>query len=194
MLMHSRMSEGQINLSRACAIDPAFSSLLWILIYYIQSSKSALDYLLYDCSNQHLGFLGSCSVRSKILSSYPYHYDTFGFSGRGLPCHFSSMQTSSSEQDRSGHEEQCTDVSSLPGIRSLAAGAAGGVCSVLVGHPFDLIKVRLQTADEAVRRSALDLLKSSLTRESRIRVRSSSRTAPSSFDGSRASMQASRLH
>lgn len=29
--------------------------------------------------------------------------------------------------------------------KSLAAGGFGGVCAVLTGHPFDLIKVRLQT-------------------------------------------------
>ena len=104
------------------------------------------------------------------------------------------MQTSSCEQNRSYHEEQCTENSSFPGIRSLAAGAVAGICSVLVGHPFDLIKVRLQTADKAVGRSAIDVFKRSLAKESRIRVCSSSRTVPSSFDGSRGSMQASRLH
>lgn len=79
------------------------------------------------------------------------------------------MQTTSSDENISCHEEQCTENSSFPGIRSLAAGAAGGVCSVLVGHPFDLIKVRLQTADRAVRKSALDVFKSSLNKEKRIR-------------------------
>lgn len=104
------------------------------------------------------------------------------------------MQTTSSEQNRSCQEGKRDKKSSFPGIRSLAAGAAGGVCSVLVGHPFDLIKVRMQTADKAVGRSALDVFKSSLSKKNGIRVCSSSRTIPSCFDGSRASMQASRLH
>ena len=30
---------------------------------------------------------------------------------------------------------------SLAGLRSLAAGGFGGVCAVVVGHPFDLVKV-----------------------------------------------------
>jgi solute carrier family 25 carnitine/acylcarnitine transporter 20/29 len=30
---------------------------------------------------------------------------------------------------------------SLAGLRSLAAGGFGGVCAVIVGHPFDLVKV-----------------------------------------------------
>jgi solute carrier family 25 carnitine/acylcarnitine transporter 20/29 len=30
---------------------------------------------------------------------------------------------------------------SFAGLRSLAAGGFGGVCAVVVGHPFDLVKV-----------------------------------------------------
>ena len=81
---------------------------------------------------------------------------------------------------------------SFPGFRSLAAGAAGGVSSVLVGHPFDLVKVRLQIADAAARKSALDVLKGALARESRFRVVSDS-MALSSVNNSRASMPASPL-
>lgn len=80
----------------------------------------------------------------------------------------------SPNRDGSHGEEYGSDAPSFPGIRSLAAGAAGGLCSVLVGHPFDLVKVRLQTADSAVRRSAVDVFKSNLTREHGIRVCQSS--------------------
>jgi solute carrier family 25 carnitine/acylcarnitine transporter 20/29 len=38
--------------------------------------------------------------------------------------------------------------SALSGLRSLAAGGVGGVCAVVVGHPFDLVKVRMQTAEK----------------------------------------------
>lgn len=79
---------------------------------------------------------------------------------------------------------------SFPGFRSLAAGAAGGIASVLVGHPFDLVKVRLQIADRAARKSALDILKGALARESRFRVVSNA-MAPGSIDGSRVSTPAS---
>ena len=79
------------------------------------------------------------------------------------------MQVCSSDPDVL-HGEYNSDAPSFPGARSIAAGAAGGVCSVLVGHPFDLVKVRLQTADKAIRRSALDVFKSSLTRERGVRV------------------------
>ena len=76
----------------------------------------------------------------------------------------------SSNRDESHDEEHSSDAPSFPGPRSLAAGAAGGVCSVLVGHPFDLVKVRLQTADGAIRKRAVDVFKSNLTRERGIRV------------------------
>ncbi|KAI1399805.1 mitochondrial carrier domain-containing protein [Hypoxylon fuscum] len=50
-------------------------------------------------------------------------------------------------------------------IRSLAAGGFGGVCAVVVGHPFDLVKVRLQTADKGVYSSAIDVVRKSVARD-----------------------------
>ncbi|KAB8205822.1 mitochondrial carrier domain-containing protein [Aspergillus parasiticus] len=54
-------------------------------------------------------------------------------------------------------------------IRSLAAGAAGGVCAVVVGHPFDLVKVRLQTAEKGVYSGAIDVVKKTVAREGLVR-------------------------
>lgn len=136
---------------------------------------------------------GTLLSAQQSLSPDAYQFHTFDFSGTGLLCYSFRMQASS-EQNRSCHEKNREEASSFPGIRSLAAGAVGGIFSVSVGHPFDLIKVRLQTADEAVRRSAIDVFKSSLAKERRIRVCTSSRTIQSAFDGNRGSMQASRLH
>ncbi|KAF4167139.1 hypothetical protein CNMCM6936_005667 [Aspergillus lentulus] len=50
-------------------------------------------------------------------------------------------------------------------IRSLVAGAAGGICAVVVGHPFDLVKVRLQTAEKGVYSGAIDVVKKTIARE-----------------------------
>ncbi|KAF6823057.1 mitochondrial carnitine carrier [Colletotrichum plurivorum] len=50
-------------------------------------------------------------------------------------------------------------------LRSLAAGGFGGVCAVVVGHPFDLVKVRLQTADAGVYSSAADVVRKSIARD-----------------------------
>ena len=60
--------------------------------------------------------------------------------------------------------------SSLSGLRSLAAGGVGGVCAVLVGHPFDLVKVRLQTADKGVYTGAIDVVRKTVAREGLVRV------------------------
>lgn len=51
------------------------------------------------------------------------------------------------------------------GLRSLAAGGVGGICAVIVGHPFDLVKVRLQTADKGVYTGAIDVVKKTIARE-----------------------------
>jgi len=56
-------------------------------------------------------------------------------------------------------------------LRSLAAGAAGGLCAVVVGHPFDLVKVRLQTAEKGVYSGAIDVVKKTVAREGLARVR-----------------------
>lgn len=60
--------------------------------------------------------------------------------------------------------------STLSGLRSLAAGGIGGVCAVVVGHPFDLVKVRLQTADKGVYTGAIDVVKRTVAREGLARV------------------------
>jgi len=49
--------------------------------------------------------------------------------------------------------------------RLIEIGGFGGVCAVLVGHPFDLVKVRLQTAEKGVYTGALDVVKNSLARD-----------------------------
>ena len=56
-------------------------------------------------------------------------------------------------------------------IRSFAAGGVGGICAVIVGHPFDLVKVRLQTAEKGVYSGAIDVVKKTIAREGPVRVR-----------------------
>jgi solute carrier family 25 carnitine/acylcarnitine transporter 20/29 len=55
-------------------------------------------------------------------------------------------------------------------LRSFAAGGVGGVCAVVVGHPFDLVKVRLQTAEKGVYSGAIDVVKRTIAREGLMRV------------------------
>ena len=56
-------------------------------------------------------------------------------------------------------------------IRNFVAGGVGGVCAVLVGHPFDLVKVRLQTAEKGVYNGAMDVVRRTIAREGLARVR-----------------------
>merc|ERR1712072_245964 len=50
-------------------------------------------------------------------------------------------------------------------VRALAAGGFGGLCAVVVGHPFDLVKVRLQTAEKGVYSGAMDVVRKTVARE-----------------------------
>jgi len=54
---------------------------------------------------------------------------------------------------------------SFAGLRSLAAGGFGGICAVIVGHPFDLVKVRLQTAEAGVYKGAIDVVTKSVAKD-----------------------------
>lgn len=51
------------------------------------------------------------------------------------------------------------------GLRSLAAGGVGGVFAVVVGHPFDLVKVRLQTAEKGIYSGALDVVRKTIAKD-----------------------------
>lgn len=62
--------------------------------------------------------------------------------------------------------------SSLQSLRALAAGGVGGICAVIVGHPFDLVKVRMQTAEKGVYSGAMDVVRKTIAREGLARVRS----------------------
>lgn len=50
-------------------------------------------------------------------------------------------------------------------IKSFIAGGFGGVAAVLVGHPFDLTKTRLQTAPPGTYTGALDVVRKALARD-----------------------------
>ncbi|KZV91318.1 mitochondrial carrier [Exidia glandulosa HHB12029] len=50
-------------------------------------------------------------------------------------------------------------------VKSFIAGGFGGVAAVLVGHPFDLTKTRLQTAAPGTYTGAVDVVKKALARD-----------------------------
>ena len=59
--------------------------------------------------------------------------------------------------------------SSVQSLRALVAGGVGGVFAVVVGHPFDLVKVRMQTAEKGVYTGAMDVLRKGIAREGLVR-------------------------
>jgi solute carrier family 25 carnitine/acylcarnitine transporter 20/29 len=62
-------------------------------------------------------------------------------------------------------EAKAAASSGLSQLRSFVAGGFGGICAVVVGHPFDLVKVRLQTAEKGVYSSALDVVRKSVAKD-----------------------------
>lgn len=54
-------------------------------------------------------------------------------------------------------------------IRDFVAGGVGGVFAVVVGHPFDLVKVRLQTSEAGVYKGAIDCVTKTIAREGAVR-------------------------
>ena len=87
-----------------------------------------------------------------------------------FPPRMSSPSSSSSAPSIPSAEEVKTEVveaskQTLSSFRSLIAGGVGGICAVVVGHPFDLVKVRMQTAEKGVYSGALDVVRKTVARE-----------------------------
>ncbi|KAH6643877.1 mitochondrial carrier domain-containing protein [Boeremia exigua] len=59
--------------------------------------------------------------------------------------------------------------SSVQSLRALVAGGVGGVFAVVVGHPFDLVKVRMQTAEKGVYTGAMDVVRKGIARDGLVR-------------------------
>jgi solute carrier family 25 carnitine/acylcarnitine transporter 20/29 len=68
------------------------------------------------------------------------------------------------------HEAVVATKQTFASLRSLVAGGAGGVAAVVVGHPFDLVKVRLQTAQAGVYSGAMDVVRRTVAKEGLVRV------------------------
>lgn len=54
--------------------------------------------------------------------------------------------------------------SSMQSLRALVAGGVGGIFAVVVGHPFDLVKVRLQTSEKGVYTGAMDVARKTIAK------------------------------
>jgi len=56
-----------------------------------------------------------------------------------------------------GSKEATSDL--VKSVRAFVAGGVGGIFAVLTGHPFDLVKVNLQTAEKGAYNGAMDVVK-----------------------------------
>ena len=83
----------------------------------------------------------------------------------------SSAKSSLPSKDEVKDEIAAATKATASSLRSLAAGGVGGVCAVVVGHPFDLVKVRLQTSEKGVYSGAMDVVRKTVAREGLARVR-----------------------
>jgi len=63
------------------------------------------------------------------------------------------------------HQQQQQKKQTTSSLKSFISGGFGGVAAVLVGHPFDLTKVRLQTAPKGTYTGAIDVVKKTLARD-----------------------------
>lgn len=50
-------------------------------------------------------------------------------------------------------------------LKSFLSGGVGGICTVIVGHPFDLIKVKMQTGGASASSSVFGLFRQTLAKE-----------------------------
>jgi len=105
------------------------------------------------------------SYTLKPVAFHPYSMSSSSSSGSSLP----STESLPSVDEVKKEAIQATK-SSLQSLRSFAAGGVGGLFAVVVGHPFDLVKVRLQTAEKGVYTGAIDVVRKTIAREGLARV------------------------
>lgn len=82
----------------------------------------------------------------------------------------SESQQSSTPTSAANEEVKQAVNSTLDSLRAFISGGFGGICAVVVGHPFDLVKVRLQTAEKGVYNGAIDVVRKTVAREGLGRV------------------------
>ena len=82
------------------------------------------------------------------------------------PNHDTFSTSPSSPSSSSSSSASASSSPSPPSqLRNLVSGGVGGICAVLVGHPFDLVKVRMQTAERGTYKSAADVVRKTVARE-----------------------------
>ncbi|KAK9897965.1 mitochondrial carrier [Cystobasidium minutum MCA 4210] len=75
----------------------------------------------------------------------------------------SASSASSASEDKQKLAEEVKGKTSA--LKNLIAGGVGGVCAVLVGQPFDIVKVRLQTAPEGTYTGGMDVARKTFAKD-----------------------------
>ncbi|POY74725.1 hypothetical protein BMF94_2201, partial [Rhodotorula taiwanensis] len=76
-----------------------------------------------------------------------------------------AMASTTNKPDVIKTKEEKVAENSSSAVKSFVSGGVGGIAAVLVGQPFDLTKVRLQTAAPGQYTGALDVVKQTLARD-----------------------------
>ena len=82
----------------------------------------------------------------------------------------SSADSAAEKASKAKEEVKEATKSTIQSLRSFVSGGVGGIFAVVVGHPFDLVKVRLQTVEKGVYTGALDVVRKTVAREGMARV------------------------
>ena len=77
----------------------------------------------------------------------------------------SSRQATRRTPQQQQHDNNSTNPTKHSGLKSLVAGGFGGVCEALVGHPLDLVKVRLQTSTHKAASTGILPMMTSIVRQ-----------------------------
>ncbi|KAL5534068.1 hypothetical protein ACEPAG_529 [Sanghuangporus baumii] len=77
----------------------------------------------------------------------------------------SDSQSSSDAVEDVLQDQKAAAKSAASSAKAFISGGFGGVCAVLSGHPFDLIKTRLQTAKPGAYTGAIDAVKKALVKD-----------------------------
>ena len=75
------------------------------------------------------------------------------------------MQSSNDAVEDVVADQKSAVSSTASSLKAFISGGFGGVCAVLVGHPFDLTKTRLQTAEPGMYKGSIDVVKRTLAKD-----------------------------
>jgi len=138
---------------------------------YIYSSTpfSNLSAVLPSAEQHLTPAMASSSTRGSLAAPDQLPRDPPALSSSSAPSLPKTSGSSSSGTLSDAEEEAKRIAAEVKGktssVKSLVAGGVGGVCAVLVGQPFDMVKVRLQTAPDGAYTGAMDVVRKTFAKD-----------------------------